>query len=350
MNLIASLVPLLSLTLAYADDSYVSVYGGALQTFNEHPAIAMDDEYVKIEIYDSSYTVHADFQFFNHGTATNVLVGFPLGGQELNQLHDFKTWVDGAEVPSSDISRSKENSEEESVYEEAFPRSWKTKTVRFPSHSTTKTSIQYSAPVGMAGPAYTASYIYGTGGTWHGPIGKAVFEILIDENRLADMPCRDRYTLVRREKGRFVFQMQNYEPQSLDEGILIQFGTVGRMIKAAEEGSWAIDDVLVGRNRYCFTLPGDREWQCRLAEEKLPRIKRYGCRGDLNYLTLAQLRILRNRVFAEHGRVFEDAQLQKYFEKMGWYRPDKNGESALSDADRDWVNAIREQEKQLRKI
>ena len=32
------------------------------------------------------------------------------------------------------------------------------------------------------------------------------------------------------------------------------------------------------------------------------------------------LRVLRNEIYARHGRVFKDKQLQKYFETQAWYK------------------------------
>jgi hypothetical protein len=42
---------------------------------------------------------------------------------------------------------------------------------------------------------------------------------------------------------------------------------------------------------------------------------------DLRGLTKPQLRILRNTVFALHGRKFASKDLQEYFGAMEWYRP-----------------------------
>ena len=36
------------------------------------------------------------------------------------------------------------------------------------------------------------------------------------------------------------------------------------------------------------------------------------------------LRMLRNEIYARHGRVFKDAKLQKTFAEMSWYKPDPN--------------------------
>ena len=41
----------------------------------------------------------------------------------------------------------------------------------------------------------------------------------------------------------------------------------------------------------------------------------------LGALFAEDLRVLRNEVYARHGRVFKDAALQKYFESQPWYKP-----------------------------
>ncbi len=38
-------------------------------------------------------------------------------------------------------------------------------------------------------------------------------------------------------------------------------------------------------------------------------------------LFVEDLRVLRNELYARHGRVFKDAQLQKYFAEQSWYQP-----------------------------
>jgi YARHG domain len=43
---------------------------------------------------------------------------------------------------------------------------------------------------------------------------------------------------------------------------------------------------------------------------------------DVSGLYVEDLRILRNEIFAKHGRVFKDPKLQKYFEAQPWYKAD----------------------------
>lgn len=45
---------------------------------------------------------------------------------------------------------------------------------------------------------------------------------------------------------------------------------------------------------------------------------------DIYYLSPTELRILRNTIYARHGRRFKDAKLRRYFNQFDWYYPCKN--------------------------
>ena len=48
---------------------------------------------------------------------------------------------------------------------------------------------------------------------------------------------------------------------------------------------------------------------------------RYLTESDLNGLTEAECRIARNEIYARHGRMFNDEELQAYFNSKSWYTP-----------------------------
>ena len=50
--------------------------------------------------------------------------------------------------------------------------------------------------------------------------------------------------------------------------------------------------------------------------------------SDLENYTAWELTLMRNEIFARHGRAFRDAELNAYFRQRPWYRPD----SGYSDA------------------
>ncbi|MCA1558647.1 MAG: YARHG domain-containing protein, partial [Acidobacteria bacterium] len=56
--------------------------------------------------------------------------------------------------------------------------------------------------------------------------------------------------------------------------------------------------------------------------------------ADLSSLSAGELRRLRNAVYARHGRTFDSADLQRYFDGRPWYRPRSDySEAALTAQD-----------------
>lgn len=53
--------------------------------------------------------------------------------------------------------------------------------------------------------------------------------------------------------------------------------------------------------------------------------------SELNDKSAAQLRLIRNAIYARHGRPFRDAGLRQYFSKQSWYKVDASWSSADDD-------------------
>ncbi len=69
---------------------------------------------------------------------------------------------------------------------------------------------------------------------------------------------------------------------------------------------------------------------------------------ELGDLSRRDLRILRNTVYARHGREFKSAVLQQWFSDKAWYRPDPDfDESQLSSIDKKNIRLIRSVEDSL---
>lgn len=80
----------------------------------------------------------------------------------------------------------------------------------------------------------------------------------------------------------------------------------------------------------------------KITTEALPEEFFYG-------MYLEDLRILRNEIFAKHGRVFKDPKLQKYFEAQPWYKADptftdENAKNILSENEFKNITSIKSQE------
>lgn len=57
------------------------------------------------------------------------------------------------------------------------------------------------------------------------------------------------------------------------------------------------------------------------------------------------LRVLRNEVYARHGRIFKDKELQKYFEAQSWYKPNPDfKDEQLNDIEAKNLTKIKEAE------
>jgi YARHG domain len=99
--------------------------------------------------------------------------------------------------------------------------------------------------------------------------------------------------------------------------------------------------ILVGaqkRQRKVALLPGDME----LFENKT--ISEQMLRG----LSLHELRLLRNEIYARHGRMFHTAWLDQYFNSQPWYLPDENfKDEELSGKDKLNVETIVRVEKRI---
>jgi len=70
-------------------------------------------------------------------------------------------------------------------------------------------------------------------------------------------------------------------------------------------------------------------------------------RADLSGLSAEELRILRNTIYARHGRRFKDKALQYYFDNMYWYTPtcDDVPVSRLSSTERHNIDLIQQMER-----
>ncbi|NNN06691.1 MAG: YARHG domain-containing protein [Elusimicrobia bacterium] len=287
---------------AAADDGGVDVMGGSAVLMAEQPTISMSDEYVRIDMSSDSFRVRASFHFFNHGASTTVAVGFPVEGLTGANKHDFpyfKTWVNGKVVETHTLPDAADGDGETYSY-------FKVKEVRFPATSTTTTAVEYTAPYGFSSNGeLSIRYQYGTGGSWHGPIGKAVFDIRVDENLLGFDAMIAGFNslstggrLINRSKGQLVFELDNLKPKRWDS---LRFSF--RQLLLCFHDTPPPDD-----REYCpwFMAEDSKQWQP--PEPAFP--------------SLIYLRLKRNEVYARHGYVFRDPVMKRFFQSRRWYTPD----------------------------
>ena len=79
--------------------------------------------------------------------------------------------------------------------------------------------------------------------------------------------------------------------------------------------------------------------------------------GELEPLSLGELELMRNEIYARHGWIFRRPDLRKYFESQPWYRPrsdnayysNRQVEAELSSIERRNVQIIVSRENALRR-
>jgi YARHG domain len=111
--------------------------------------------------------------------------------------------------------------------------------------------------------------------------------------------------------------------------------------RSDERGSDATADAnQSGRSRRP-DMTGEFSPQAARVESKILRGTSVN-QSDITGLSRAELRRLRNTVYARHGRIFERMELQQYFDGRPWYkkRADYTDDS-LTPIDRDNINLIR---------
>ncbi|MDO8735378.1 MAG: YARHG domain-containing protein [Elusimicrobiota bacterium] len=313
-------------TVCFADDGYVSVgVGGTVKPGSDQVDIVLKQQEVLITlstIDDGYYDVDAKFIFFNQGKSTTVVMGFPEEAQK-GGITNFKTWVNDIEVKSSTTPWVKIYTDETS---DRLPlnQRWWTKEVYFKSFSTTTTKVHYKANYcgdsSISG--YSLFYKFGTGRYWKGNIGIAIFTLRFPEETyfriLSGMPFiyygEDKTHLstpvFSRKRCEMSWMLKDFEPKENDTF------QIGLTIK-----SNMMEDIW-------FSLSNWLE--------------------KLDYCSPWQLRIIRNAIYAKHGRPFLNEELKIDFKDID-YKPNPNySDKLLTQEDREWIKKIVAYEKRLK--
>jgi hypothetical protein len=112
-----------------------------------------------------------------------------------------------------------------------------------------------------------------------------------------------------------------------------------RNLSATERHNLMTIDEVQRKQRHAAVSPGDMElFEKRLLTEEM-----------LHGLSLYELRLLRNEIYARRGRQFKTQWLSQYFYSQPWYDPrDDNKEPALSDTEKKNVDIIVAYENKLK--
>ncbi len=325
---------------ALCDDALLKVYGGGLKLYDgDSTPIRMESEAVRIELHKKTYTVDATFEFFNYGKTMNAQVGFPKSGygympgfRGVINFNSFETWVDGDKVDVKEmpgemtISRKKVDSAQMAQIRKGDlsgpleETHWLVKNVTFKGNAKTLTRVKFTGPYGGRHED-KGEYLYGTGKSWKGTIGKARFIV----------KASPRVTLLD------VAFTENGNEQNIRK---FEFRRLGEY-----EYEYTLKDIEPKENENLkFLVTSNWEaWDGPAYSEKIVE------RSQLELLSSWQLKILRNTIYAYHGMIFKDPALDKYFRKYDWYKPRPDfKESGLNKIEKDNVTVILEYEKELK--
>lgn len=173
--------------------------GGVVSPVSDNTSIRMDSEKVEIRLEQDSFSVDAEFIFYNTGETVTKLVGFPQANyvtvREYKRPTNYmglETWINGKKAKITNRGPDSKPMTGAEFYDKCrkgtikkgarFPsreiKLWLVCSVTFPGHAFTKMRTKYQSRyfVTMFGQV-RARYIVGTGRHWKDRIGRAVFII-----------------------------------------------------------------------------------------------------------------------------------------------------------------------------
>ena len=281
-------------TFIFANDAYFFMAGGHLVPTSESDTqVEMKEEVINIVLETGYYEITVDFSFYNHGKTETLEVGFPFFcvGYGDGKISDFKCWTNGVEESFTDQPIEKEWQKDTNL-ENAYVRS-----ITFPSKEITKTKITYKSTYGTEAPSYSiVKYLYGTGSGWKNSIGKMTVRI---KNNLKYSTPREvvlpTNAPVRRiDSKTWEGVYTKIEPKNYTDCITIELENIFH-----DSGP--------------RVLSKDRFFACNKILKK----------EELSWYTPAQLRLLRNAIYAFNGYPFKSQDLIDLFEvdcvKRDWY-------------------------------
>jgi hypothetical protein len=274
-------------------------------------------------LLEDYYEVTVDFVLYNSGNDVELEVGFPFFSEGLGgdgKIWDCTCWTNGNETDYTKTNII------QGWYKPIGLEYANLRKISFPKKSITTTKVNFKTEYGREAPSFLlATYLYGTGLSWKGPI--KTLKLIIENNNLyrkigwikmASKSIRSSFQRIADNKYEFI--TYNVEPENYENVFEI-----------------SLFDVLdnIGPTKFPSFFDFDKE----VVDPE-----------NFKWYTKAQLRLVRNAIYALHGYEFKSNDLKEYFGKVGqrWNPPytiNKNfSEDDLSEIEKTNIKNLLEEE------
>jgi hypothetical protein len=279
-------------TLVFSNDTRI-ITGKSIEVIdNEDTNVIMLEEEINITLYTGYYVVDVTFDFYNDGPTETILLGFPVdalyqdipSAREEASLNDHKLYINGDLLAEYTIR------EEESINNGYVSSSkWFIREVTFPEDSHTFSRVTYRMPYSASSYYSSASYIYGTGRNWKGPIGKMTVNVSHGDDISIYIYFGENKTFpwTFEASGKYKYVIENIEPDLEDK---INIGL----------GAFDINGFEYGNPFSGWT------WESELFEEN----------SNKKFFTRGQIRLFVSYFYAKYGYNFENPFYQDHFQRL----------------------------------
>lgn len=303
-----------SLQEAVANDTTIGFTGGSPYPLKSS-SISLLQENLSLTLDKNESVVEVTYRLKNEGERCDVTIGFPyytkkdltypdMGDSALG-VSDFRCTVDGAPVEVKD-SRGPDVL---GMKDSFSTISWKTWQVSFNRGQTRTIYHRYFGSMGSSTGNATVTnmgvaffeYILTTARNWKGPIG--LFRLTVSPREplcMSDI-YGINYPGFERVKNSLVLEKKNFVPDR--ELFISVYGEYERRSMKGPD-NWLNSSFSPGL-RQAVSPHSSQE---RLTD------------SDLEPHTARELTIMRNEIYARHGRAFQDRELKSYFEAQDWYK------------------------------
>jgi hypothetical protein len=316
----------------FANDSLVRDTGSAIVPISTDK-IRMVSERVTVTLKRRP-KVRCEFLFENTtDEEITAKVGFPslegfnpLGVVGNSPFSDFVAYVDGKQTPV--MLRSEQVTETSMEWNQGEERFWYVWDVTFPPNQTLRIINEYETDTFHRGYVPQFQYILTTGANWKGTIEHAIIEVKAGSRKnLWDNLSKAEpkgYTV---DGDTITWEFHDFEP---DFNINIYWRTMGytlqqtllRIASGSLKKDYEGDKRLYDKSDLEITIP-EKTRQYLLSDKGNFTPEDY----LFSELERMYLRLLRNEIFARHGKIFESRDLKWFFKEyknyLGWYQPDE---------------------------